>query len=139
MYRWMNHVSCIHYADDTSVFLEAESVREMELKVNAALVKMHSWLCSNKLSLNASKSSYMIFTNKIIPNEIIIKIDDNALTSCYSSKFLGIYIENIWNFVQHLNYIFDKITKSLGVMRKLSAFLPNPVLKKYIFPLFTHT
>ena len=83
MYRCMNHMSCIHYADDTSVFLEAESVREMELKVNADLVKMHSWLCSNKLSLNASKSSYMLFTNKIIPNDIIIKFTSIYLVSIY--------------------------------------------------------
>ena len=76
----------------TSAFLEAESVHEMERKVTADLVKMHSWLCSNKLSLNALKSSCMIFTDKIIPNDIIIKIDNAALNSCSSLKFLRIYI-----------------------------------------------
>ena len=117
-------------------FWMPKSIHEMERKENADLNKMHSWLWSNKLSLNASKSSYMIFTNRIIPNDII-KIDNTALNSYASPKFLGIYIENKLNFVQYLNNISCKITKSLRVMWKLSVFLPKYVLKKFIFSLWS--
>ena len=108
MFRCMNHIYCIHYADDTYIFLEAESVLEIERKGNADLVKMHSWLCKNELSLNVSKSSYMISTNKIIINLIIIKIDNTSLNSCSSSKFLGTYIDNKFNFCQDI-YIQIKV------------------------------
>ena len=77
----------------------------MERKENADLVKMHSWLGSNKLSLNVSKSSYIIFTNKIISNFSIIKINNAALNSCSSSKYLGIYIDKKLNFCQVDIYI----------------------------------
>ena len=49
------------FADDSNIFCTNNSLLRLETRVNAQLVKVHNWLCANKLSLNIEKSNYIIF------------------------------------------------------------------------------
>ena len=49
------------FVDDSILFYANKSLLEMELVINVELKLVNSWLCSNKLSLNISKSSFVIF------------------------------------------------------------------------------
>ena len=51
----------ILFADDTSVFLEGKDLAEITNTLNAKLAKLTVWLSANKLTLNTSKSHFMIF------------------------------------------------------------------------------
>ena len=51
----------ILFADDTSVFLEDKNLAEITNTLNAELAKLTVWLSANKLTLNTSKSHFMIF------------------------------------------------------------------------------
>ena len=64
MHKCMKHLSCIHYADDTSVFMEGTSLENLIPKINEDLTRIYDWTCMNKLSLNLQKTFYMIFSNK---------------------------------------------------------------------------
>ena len=52
--------------------------------VNIELSKLSKWFSVNKLSLNVRKTSYMIFGNRHVNNDIIICIDreDNRKGIC---------------------------------------------------------
>ena len=51
----------ILFADDTSVFLGESDLVEITHILNAELAKLTIWLSANKLTLNSSKSHFMIF------------------------------------------------------------------------------
>ena len=51
------------FADDTCLMMADNNLKNLEHKVQIELKKVNSWLCQNKLSLNFSKTNYMI-TNK---------------------------------------------------------------------------
>ena len=56
------------YADDTFLCSQNKDIGMLERTVNIELDKVFVWLASNKLTLNISKSKYMIVTKKrIIP------------------------------------------------------------------------
>ena len=130
MNRCMKHLSCIHYADDTSVFIEGSSLSELVPKINEDLENILKWLNLNKLSLNINKSYFMIFSNKNPDTFLDLRINGITLQPCTSIKFLGIHLDNKLNFVNHIKNLSNKISKSLGIMRKLSVFVPKPILSK---------
>ena len=51
------------FADDTNIFLSGDDVKEISNTLSKQLDKLNSWFAANKLSLNVSKTNYMIFGN----------------------------------------------------------------------------
>ena len=49
------------YADDTTLFCDINNIQNLEIILNAELRKINDWLAANKLSLNASKTKFMLF------------------------------------------------------------------------------
>ena len=59
-----NLVKFILFADDTNVFCAGDNKLELECMLNRELAKLCKWFAVNKLSLNLSKTSYMLFRNR---------------------------------------------------------------------------
>ena len=78
--------------------------------------------------MNLDKTHFTVFTNKKIPNDIKIKIDDQNLSYKSSTTFLGVVIDEKLTFSEHILNIKGKLSKSVGIFYKLS-FLPCEVLK----------
>ena len=51
----------ILYADDSTVLIEGSNINTMIATLNCELAKLTDWLNANKLSINVSKSHYMVF------------------------------------------------------------------------------
>ena len=49
------------FADDSNLFYANKSLLDLETLINTELKLGDSWLCANKLSLNAGKSNFVIF------------------------------------------------------------------------------
>ena len=56
-----NLFKMIMYADDTTLFCDINNIQNLEITLNAELLKITDWLAANKLSLNASKTKFMVF------------------------------------------------------------------------------
>ena len=48
------------FADDTNITTSAGSVEKLETQLNIELDKIYRWLVANRLTLNVSKTEYMI-------------------------------------------------------------------------------
>ena len=48
------------FADDTSIFISNKKLEDFETIVNSELVNISDWLISNKLTLNVSKSNFIV-------------------------------------------------------------------------------
>ena len=70
------------FADDTSLFHTHDNFEILIKETNEELIRISTWLATNKLVLNISKTNYMIFTskgksyNKHVSN---IKMDGNNI------------------------------------------------------------
>ena len=62
-------VKSILFGDDTNLFLVGDDLKEVCETMSLELDKLSRWFQANKLSLNVSKTNFMIFSNK--------KCDDN--------------------------------------------------------------
>ena len=95
-----NKFDLIMYADDTTLISTLERFgntnrpTEIENNISNEISKITTWLHSNKLKLNASKSKFMIFFkhHKIIP-KLNIWINGNQINKVQEFNFLCITIE----------------------------------------------
>ena len=49
------------FADDTSIYFDSKDLITLQKVVNRELKKVKKWLDANRLSLNISKTNYVIF------------------------------------------------------------------------------
>ena len=67
------------FADDTNLLYAEKDLNKLEVVVNEELLKLREWLNSNNLSLNVSKSNFVIFHpyQRKLYREVNLKILDN--------------------------------------------------------------
>ena len=53
----------ILFADDTNIFCTVKDRKEVENLLNSELCNLNKWFEVNKLTLNLTKTKYMIFVN----------------------------------------------------------------------------
>ena len=107
------------YADDTFLCAQNKDIKLLENEVNIELNKIYDWMSSNKLTLNISKSKYMIITNKRKTEPVAIKINNTELEQCSTYKYLGVMFDKDLNWKPHIEYICGKISRSVGGLAML--------------------
>ena len=65
--------------------------------VNSQLAKVFEWLLANKLSLNVSKSNFLIISPKNVIKTINLSINNEKLKQQNYTKYLGIIIDEKLN------------------------------------------
>src|SRR6218665_3029945 len=85
------------FADDTSAFIIGLNYVDLFQIMNEELSKLSMWFQVNKLSLNITKSNYMIFKSKKSHNmdfsNLNLSIDNTQLARVSKIKFLGVIID----------------------------------------------
>ena len=85
-------------ADDTNLFYKSTYKHFLEEQINKELKQVSMWLKVNKLSLNVSKTHYIIFTRKKkTGNALNIRIENQIIHEVYKTKFLGVIIDKKWH------------------------------------------
>ena len=124
-----NIFNILMYADDTTLFCNFDNIRN-ENTINNEINNIYEWLCSNKLSLNVSKTKYMCFhtSNRtvIYPN---LKINNSTIDRVTDFKFLGLIISSNLKWNKHIDHVSIIVSKVIGIMFRLKCILPSDVLQ----------
>ena len=137
MHRSSDQLRFVHFADNTTVFASDSDINNVHASVNRELVGVDNWLKTNRLSLNVSKTSYMIISNH--KNALDTQIRETILTKVSKIKFLGIMLNENLTFKNRVNNVTSNISKSVGVMRRLHCQLPaNAMVKLYYSLVYSH-
>ena len=122
----------IMYADDTTLFSPCKyfnsTTREnndIGENINKELIKISEWLKINRLSLNATKSKFMMFkkTNKIV-NSPNLNIDGTPIERISNFNFLDLTLDENLNWKQHNQKTANKCSRIIGIINKLKHYLP---------------
>ena len=130
----------ILYADDTCVLLNGKDLNNLIQSMNTELDLLSTWLKSNKLSLNTHKTFFQLFHRARIKtnNSVNIIVDKCVLNKVTSIKYLGVIIDHKLNWIEHISYVKNKISKGIGILYKARQFLEKRDLLNlyysYIYP-----
>ena len=111
MHRTSDLLRFVHFADHTTVFTSDDDIDNVHSSVNREMVRVDNWLKLNRLSLNGSKTSYMIISNR--KNALDIKIRETILAKISTVKFLGVMLDENLTFKDHVNKVTRNISKSV--------------------------
>ena len=121
----IKHCKIILYADDT-LYYSSTSANGIKKYVNKDLNLISQWLADNLLTLNCTKSKFLLFGSssrlKSFTN-IYIFVNNHQLTRERTIKYLGITFEENLTWSDHLNKISTKINQRIGLLRIVKAFL----------------
>ena len=112
-----NSSTLLHYilfADDTNVFLSHASYDQLFELANQELKAATDWFKANKLSLNLSKTNFILFrSNKkqIPPSTKNITVDGVNIPQVSTSKFLGVHMDQHLKWNIHIDEINKKNNK----------------------------
>ena len=122
------------FADDTTLSCAGLDASEIEIKLKKDLENVHRWLRCNKLTLNDTKTEYMIIGSRYRLNkledfpEISLAIGDNDIKRVTSKKSLGFIIDDQLKWGMHIDAQCKKISKGIALLRRAKSFVPLHIL-----------
>ena len=127
------------YADDTVLIMKHNNAVKLQENVNSAIKHIEKWMeANNKLTINYTKSEYMIITNKKLKHKFEIKINNICLTEFHSVKYLGVLIDKILTWKPHIAAISTKIPRGSWALTRLKIYVNQKTLltvyQSMIFP-----
>jgi hypothetical protein len=124
------------YADDTTLIKSGSDLFQLYRDANVELEKLSDWFKANKLTLNISKTKYILFRDKkqiVNFSELDLKIDGENIErigeNCKDKyfKFVGLFLDEhlTWNY--HAQHIRGKAASTVYALSKLRNLLPKKV------------
>ena len=131
------------YADDAVLLCNDKTCDGLKIKSEAEMHHIESWVTTNKLTINYSKTNFVLFSNKTYTKEkdklCIRARNGNAITQQKSVKYLGVLLHNKLSWEQHTKSGVKKLTITRGIISKLRHFAPLSVSRNMYFSIvYTH-
>lgn len=115
------------FADDTNFFLSHKSYETLFRLMNSELILVNNWFINNRLSLNVSKTNYILFRShrKHLPStEGVLTINNISIPRVDNARFLGVHIDQFLTWKTHISSVSSKVAKNIGILSRLSYLLP---------------
>ena len=116
------------YADDTHLTFASNNMKDIEFYLNQDLANVNQWLIANKLTLNQSKTEFMLIgsrqrlrTFQSAPN---LTINGTPIKQVSQDKSLGVYVDENLSWTTHINEITKKIASGIGALKRVRPFVP---------------
>ena len=122
----------ILFADDTNLLFYDDDLSDLICNTNQQLLKVSNWFQVNRLSLNVTKTNFIIFQKlrTTIPEiHVNIKIGNKPIARATELKFLGVHIDNNLSWQSHLKRKCMQIRKALGAMSQIRNYVPLSTLQ----------
>ena len=85
-------------------------------------------VAANKLTLNMDKTEYMIAGSRQriskIENDPDIGLGNNNIKRVKETKTLGVIIDDQLKWNTHINNVVAKVSRAIGLIRRIKAFVP---------------
>ena len=106
------------FADDTCL-LANKNIDILEKMVVQEIKKVDSWMRHNKLSLNYSKTVYMIFNSDKESSPFRVQIGSHLINTVSSTKYLGMHLDNKLNWDTRISKLESKLSCYSGIFYRI--------------------
>ena len=105
------------FADDTTIHVQDDNLNDLMTKGQLAMDRVCQWSRDNKLTLNASKTKFMIFTKE--ETDKSITANDTKLERVKTFKLVGVNISSNLKWDEHCNAVANKVRPVLWSLFKI--------------------
>ena len=111
------------FADDTQIATSSDDIKVITETLNRDLNNVADWLSANKLTLNNSKTEYMIIGSKRRLSQVTadpaINVGNLEIKRVETTKSLGLMIDESLTWTAQVEHISKKVTSGLAILRRL--------------------
>ena len=146
-----NNCEFVLFADDTNIFVSADTEHEAYQLANKTLEKLQHYMSSNQLHINLSKCTYMYFRPNLNHEERKVCARAQSLSTHIENRifirgikvkkvdrvrFLGIIIDDKLAWDAHLQHLESKLLSSITMIKRIRKYIPKNLHKQLYFSLF---
>jgi hypothetical protein len=121
------------YADDTNLSFASNNVDDIDYKLNQDLDNVNKWLIANKLTLNQSKTEFMLIGSRQKLNTLhsapSLAINGHPVRQVSQTESLGMKLDENLSWNAHINDLIKKIAFGIGALKRVRSFTPATTLK----------
>ena len=103
------------------------------------VARVEKWLTANKLTLNASKTEFMLIGSRqrlsTFHNPPSLMINGAPITRVTSTKSLGVHIDQTLSWNVHVENLCKKIASGIGALKRVRSFVPHETLRSIFMSL----
>jgi hypothetical protein len=113
------------YADDASAILKANSINDLQHKIQSSLIDLQDWFKANGLKLNCSKTQIINYKTDHYQEQSDLQTDfnNNFLSVVQTTKFLGLELDEKLNWKYYIYILTKKLNSSCFQMHILKNIL----------------
>ena len=133
-----NKLSFRIFADDTNMFYTSANLQHLESVMNEELKLVFNYCTTNKLSINLTKTNYMVISSSRIGGHIHV----HNIERKSQKKYLGVFIDQNLHWGPQIQHINNKLMRNVGIINKLRYYVDVHTLKQlyysFIYPYLTY-
>ena len=120
------------YADDTHLTYAGFSADNIQSCLNDDLVNVSNWLIANKLTLNTTKTEFMLIGSRqrlctlTVPPRPLI--NGSPIEHVTTAKSLGVLIDDNLTWRSHIDKLTKKIASGIGAIKRIRHLVPYGTL-----------
>ena len=118
------------FADDTILLASSDYLNVEELKntLSREVSNVNEWVTNNKLPLNCSKTKTILIDGPRLRKmfrKLEIELNGSVLQQVQDVKLLGLELDEQLTFDLHIDSLCKKISKHIGILNRIKAYLPR--------------
>ena len=124
-------LSAVLFADDAAFIGSHESIKHLKRIMNSQTKSICEWLVTNRLTINAKKTKYMILHRRRDPKflkkvkKFRLNVNYYCIKQVSEFKYLGVLLDNKLNWHKHIETLCSKVSKASGVLYRLKKLPKN--------------
>ena len=128
------YLSCIQFADNTTLYGSSKSLRLLQCEIKHDLAIITDWFRANKLTLNAEKTICVIFSPKNeLSEEIKLNLGGHIIPCRTETKFLGVWIDKNLDWKKQTDVLLIKLRQNVGLFKKSKNILDKNALRSVYY------
>ena len=119
------------FADDTLLSMADKNLYTLEKRVNSELKLIDDWLQNNKLSLNYSKTCYLLFSkhpHTSVNSKFSVYMNHSKIKKSNSFKYLGLMIDDKLHWSAHAQYLSLQLAKCCCMLYQVRGYVTEQTL-----------
>lgn len=124
------------YADDVQLLFSGEyQYRDvLQAKIDYVLRSLNTWMVSNNLSVNASKTKALLFSSCDV-DDLHLKYNNVQIDFVHNMKCLGVTLDDSLSFDLHIDGVVARTNFGLRQLYNTDLVLPRNVKEKLVHAL----
>ena len=121
------------YVDDAFIAISDQNLQGITIKSDAAMHKLETYMQSNKLKLNLTKTAILMIppvASRNTTTTMTLMTPGGMIQSKPTLKILGVFFNDTMSWEAHVNNLVSQLSHKLSILRILAPYTKRKVLRQ---------